>query len=209
MTYKTGDAWEGEQPYADEWRKLEKAKKENEALIASYKNPVTGYGGFSYTPTSQGVLPKGLGAGYGQAASYILGGSQGAQEQLRQQYEAMLRSRTGGAGLAYGNTMQRGGNALAGQGLSPVLTQLLLGGQRSQLIGQMGAATGGAEADYHGALAELAKGTGTELAGLKQNEIGSSLNYLVGKQAIDASKPDAMTQLLGIATGAAGLKKLS
>lgn len=213
MTYSTGDvnegnSWDAGGSQAQAYRNLQKKQQEVDALLKSYSNPQTGFGGFSYAPSSTSVLPKGLGAGYGQAASYILGGSQGAQEQLRQQYEAMLRSRSGGYGMAYSNQMQRGQSALAGQGVSPQLANLLLGGQRASLLGQMSSGIGADEAQYHSSLGELYKGTGTELAGLKTGEIGNALNYMVGKQAIDASKPDALTQLIGLATGAAGIKKV-
>lgn len=190
-----------------QWSNLQNRQSQIEGLLASYKNPTTGFGGFGYTP-SAGVLPHNLGQGYGQAAGYILGGSQGAQEQLRQQYESMLRSRTGGYGMAYGNAMQRGGNALAGQGVSPQLANMLLGGQRASLLGQMSSGIGQDEANYHGQLADLYKGTGTELAGLKQNEVGTSLSYLTGQSAIQASKPSGIEQLAGLAGLLGGLKGL-
>ena len=183
-----------------QWSNLQNQKAQTDALLASYSKPQTGFGGFSYTPTSTNVLPKQLGMGYGQAAGYILGGSQGAQEQLRQQYESMLRSRTGGAAVGYGNLMQRGGNSLASQGVSPQLSGLLLGGQRSDILGKMAAGIGGDEATYHSQLADLMKGTGTELAGLKTNEIGSTLNYLVGQaSAKAASSGSGMQDLAGLA----------
>ena len=195
-----GNSWDPNN-LGSEWQRLQKSKAENEKLMASFQHPQTGYGGFSYTPSSAGVLPKGLGYGYGQAAGYILGGSQGAAEQTRLKYESMLRARTGGIGMAYGNQMQRGGNALAGQGISPILQQLLMHGQRSNALGQMASGAGEAESEYHGTLADLAKGTGTELAGLKTSELGSTLNYLVGRDSSNAAKSgQGLESIAGIAS---------
>ena len=189
-----------------DYLRLRDQQKEIDDLIASYTKPATGFGGFSYAPAGKSPLPNRLGQGYNQAANYILGGSQGAQEQLRQQYESMLRSRSGGIGSAFGQAMQRGGAGLAGQGVSPQLQQLLMGGQKSNLLASFGEGVGADEADYHSSLAGLIKGTGTELAGLKTKELSDALNYIVGKASADASKADPFSTALNLATGIAGLK---
>jgi hypothetical protein len=206
--FGSGDSESGLQSQSYQYTALQEQKKAIEDMLNSYKNPAAGFGGFGYSTTSGNIFPKQLGQGYQQAAGFILGGSQGAQEQLRQQYESMLRARTGGAALAYGNAMQQGGGSLAGQGVSPQLARLLLGGQRSSLLGQMSQGIGQDESAYHSALAELMKGTGTELAGLKQNEVGSALDYLTGQKAISASKPSGLTELTNLLSAGAGIAKL-
>ena len=197
----------GDTSHADYMHQL-KMQEEIDALIASYTHPATGFGGYGYSPTGKSPLPNHLGGGYQQAAGFIMRGSQGAQEEMRQSYESMLRSKSGAVGAGYGSTMQRSGAGLAGQGVSPQLAQLLLGGQRSNLLSSFGQTLGQDEAGYHSALAELMKGTGTELAGLKTKELGDTLNYLVGKASADAAGADPLAGFANLLQGAGAATKM-
>jgi len=190
------------------YQALQAQQKQLKDQLAALANAHTGFGPFGYQSSSQGILPQGLGAGYGQAANFIMGGSQSAAEQARMGYEAQLRSRTGGAGLGYQQLMQRGGAGLAGQGVSAPLQQLLLRGQSAGILGQMSQGMGADEAAFHEQLAQLLKGTGTELAGLKVNEVGNSLSYLTGKSAADAARPTGISQIAQLLGGVGSLAHL-
>lgn len=163
------------------------------------------YHGLGYTPSSFGGVPSGMSQAYGAAGQSLLKGSQGAEEELRKKYEAMLRARAGGLGMAYDQQMRSAGNQFAGAGISPELLGLVQGGYKANYLGQLGSSMGDLGSDLHGTLAELLKGTGTELAGLKQNEAASALNYLVGKASADAAQPSGISSIANLLGGIAGV----
>ena len=209
LQYRMQGGFEGGNGDFQQWKDLEDKKKALDAQLAQASAPAGSLGGYKYNTTAGSLLPNNLASGYGEASGFIARGSQNADEELRKQYESMLRARSGGIGMAYGNAMQRTGSSLAGQGVSPMLSSTLMGGQRANMLGQMAQGMGGDEANYHSHLAQLMKGTGTELAGLKTQELGSTLNYLVGKAGADAAgKTDPLADLGGLLGGIGSLGSL-
>lgn len=183
---------------AAEWEKLHQKYVKQ----LNTQQPSAQFHGMGYSPMAPGTgVPLPISQGYGQAGQYILRGSVDAEEELRKKYEAMLRSRAGAMGMARAEASKSVGNQLHGAGISPELMGIVKSGQDESYLSRLGAALGEPEADLHGTLAELFKGTGTELAGLKQNESGSALNYLVGKAGVDAAgKSSAAEDIASVAS---------
>lgn len=151
---------------------------------------VGGFGNFNY----QGLgganavipgLPGGIqnGNGYAAAAQSILTGSQGAQDALLKAYRAQYQQRAEGIAGAQGEQADRLGAQASSQGISPDLIQRMLLGSNADTQRQIGAARGEGQSDYFNSLAELLKGTGTELAGLKENELQQFIQGYIASKA--------------------------
>lgn len=151
---------------------------------------VGGFGNFNY----QGLgganavipgLPGGIqnGNGYAAAAQSILTGSQGAQDALLKAYRAQYQQRAEGIAGAQAEQADRLGAQASSQGISPDLIQRMLLGSNADTQRQIGAARGEGEVDYGTALAELLKGTGTELAGLKESELQQFIQAYIASKA--------------------------
>jgi hypothetical protein len=163
------------------------------------------YGGMNYQQTGGGSTglpgvftgPQGLGS----EAQFILQGSSGAEAALRRGYEAMLREQAGSSAEASMEEGRRSGAALGAAGVSPTLAGLIGGQRQVQAQGQVGQQMGGVTSSFESALAELAKGTASELAGVKQHEVGSLLDAYVGlKGAKMAGKGSGLADIASIAS---------
>lgn len=172
---------------------------------------VGGFGGFNY----QGLggananipgVPGGIqnGNGYAAAAQSILTGSQGAQDALMKAYRSQYQQRAEGIAGAQSEMADRLGAQSSAQGISPDLIQRMLLGSSADTQRQLGAAKGESEMDFGTALAELLKGTGTELAGLKQNEIATLIQAYVASKARSAGQKAAFTGAVGNVAGLGG-----
>lgn len=164
---------------------------------------VSGYGGYQFTdPTNGGLGPAKY--QYGQAANYLLQGSQGAQGEIMKGFESLYRHRAEGIAGAQQEFSNRLGGETAAQGLSPELARRMQFAGQQQAQAQIGSAYGEADAGMHNQLAELMKGTGVELANLKRDQISQILNAYLAKKARKASESGGITSLLSGGLGLAG-----
>lgn len=179
----------------------------NQKLVTQLKalTAGSGYGGIKFSPNAWGGLPGGLKGerGYAGAANAIFAGSRGADDEIRQGYDAILRQRAEGltSGLA---DRERSFNAQAGaSGYSPDLAARMSysGGMADRA--KYGADAAGDEVHLHEDLAKLLKGTGTEIAGLKQEEIGTILSAIYGDKAAHAAKGNGIADIASL-VGAVG-----
>lgn len=166
-----------------------------------------GYGGLGYSPLTgvKGLPEQFFGPqGYGGAAQDILKGSVNADRELHDAYSAILRHKSEGIFGGLGMETDRASSQAEAAGYSPELARMANNQRGALAQQQFGEAAGGAASDLHTGLAELMKGTGTELAGLKQYELGSVLNALVGQQTAAAASKGAGANAFGSLLGGAG-----
>lgn len=180
-------------------------------MVNSTPPQVGGFGGQTYQPLGghnaniPGV-PGGIqnANGFGAAAQSILTGSQGAQEALINAYRSQYQQRAEGIAGAQGERADQLGATESAQGMSPDLIQRMLLGSGAQTQRDIGAARGEGDLNLGTSLAELFKGTGTELAGLKMNEIQQLIQAYVASKSRAAAGKAATMQMIGAAAGAAG-----
>lgn len=172
---------------------------------------VGGFGSLNYQPLGGPAanipgFPAGIqnANGFGAAAQSILTGSAGAQQSLIDAYRSQYQQRAEGIASAQGENADRLGAQSASQGISPDLVQRMLLGSNAQTQRDIGAARGDSDLNLGMSISELMKGTGTELAGLKLNEIQTLLQAYLASKARSAANKSAGIQALGSAAGLAG-----
>jgi hypothetical protein len=136
-------------------------------------------------------------SGFAQSQRYITQGSGQAKDLLRQAYENAFAARVAGAAGAIGGSQRAYGAQVAGQGLSPDVAQRMLAERRAGYMQDLEGARGELSSNLGQNLAELQKGTGTELAGLNRDMTAALANYR-------ASVYGSQLGLLGGIIGAAG-----
>jgi len=177
--------------------------------LGGYAGHVGGFGGFGYDPLTTGHgapagFPAGLQGsnGFAGAANSIMQGSAQAEDQLRRSYEAMFRHRANAAVQGYGQMEQRMGAQNAAQGLSLEAIQRNQLAMQPQVMAQVGEARAQSDAGLGQDLAQLYKGTGTELTSLKLNEIGTLLQAYNARKARKAASGAATMDFAGNLVGA-------
>lgn len=155
-----------------------------------------GIGGAGGHGTSGGINT--LKALMDPAFSDVLGGTKSAEEQLRSAYEGQFRQRVGGLVGGYQDQASHLGAQGASQGLSGDVVQRMLTGQGAQLQSQIGQARGESQFGLGTDLAQLLKGTGSEMAGLHMNEAAVLANYMAALKGAKA------TQQAGLVSGIGG-----
>lgn len=158
------------------------------------------WGGFNFqtTPTSGTSLGSQAFAGpqgIGSEAQFILQGSSGAEAALRRGYEMMLREQAGNVAGAQFEDQRRTRASLTSGGISPMLATLIARGRGARAQQDYGGAVASAGSDYETNLASLEKGTGTELAGARQYDLGMLLKAKMGRDAAVAAEPSGLTQI--------------
>ena len=184
-----------------------KAKQDNSLLNQAKASAGEQYGFDVGAAGIYGVpdaMPKGLALGkYGLPAvyGYITQGSQQAQGSLMDAYRSAYAQRAAGIAGSYGLQMDQLASDMAGQGLSADIVRRMRAGQQGATLQQLGEAQGQAANEYYTSLAQLQKGTGTELAAAKQAEIEQLLAPHIAKISGDASikagKAEGRGALLG------------
>jgi len=156
------------------------------------------------------AMPKGLALGkYGLPAvyGYITEGSKQAQGSLMDAYRQAYAQRAAGIAGSYGLQMDQLTSEMQGQGLSTDIVRRMRAGQQGSALQQMGEAQAGAASEYYTSLAQLQKGTGTELAAAKQAEVEQLLAphiaKISGDAAVKAGKAQGRGSLLGGLLGGA------
>jgi hypothetical protein len=178
-------------------------------------NPVTSptfsvdggdFGSYSSLPgldlEHYGVLPQ-QNIGFANAARSILGGSQRAQKSLQSQYAEQYRHAAEGVAAGQSEYRNRMGGEVAAQGYSPDLVRRMLLGSDRQSQAQIGALHGEAQAGYFRDLAQLQKGTATEMAGLQTDELQMVVEAYNAKKGIGAAADAGKTGAIGSGIGAA------
>jgi hypothetical protein len=150
-------------------------------------NPV-GFGyGYSQPQNAYG-FPQGFEQALGQAAGYVGQGSQRAADYLTRGYEDAFRMKNEAISGGMNERRRRLGAEVGAQGLSPEMLRrqlFVLDAEDRAQLGELFAESGmGLNTD----LAELAKGTGTELAGMKQDELSLLLEMAFGAKARKAAR---------------------
>jgi hypothetical protein len=191
-----------------------KAKQDNSLLNQAKASAGEQYGFDVGAAGIYGVpdaMPKGLALGkYGLPAvyGYITQGSQQAQGSLMDAYRSAYAQRAAGIAGSYGLQMDQLASDMAGQGLSADIVRRMRAGQQGATLQQLGEAQGQAANEYYTSLAQLQKGTGTELAAAKQAEIEQLLAphiaKISGDAAIKAGKAQGKGSLLGGLIGGIG-----
>lgn len=155
------------------------------------------------------AMPQGLALGkYGLPAiyGYITKGSEQAQQSLMSAYRQAYAQRAAGIAGSYGLQMDQLQSEMLGQGMSADVARRIAAGQRGSALQQLGEAQAGAAGEYYTSLAQLQKGTGTELAAAKQAEIEQMLAphiaEISGQYTAKAGKAQGMGSLLGGIAGA-------
>lgn len=149
-------------------------------------------------------MPKGLALGqYGLPAiyGYITQGSQQAQGSLMDAYRSAYAQRAAGIAGSYGLQMDQLASDMAGQGLSADIVRRMRAGQQGATLQQLGEAQGQAANEYYTSLAQLQKGTGTELAAAKQAEVEQLLAPHIAQISGDATRAAGRAQGRGALLG--------
>lgn len=164
--------------------------------------PASGsFGGMSYQPNVGKQFLQQL---FGQAGEFVTAGSRGAEGLLRDAYDKLFTTRAEGI-VGGQRQFERGLGALsASQGYSPEMTGLLSESARAESIRGLGEARAQGESELDMLLAELLKGTGTELAGLSIAEAQSVLQNFLASKARSIARKGQKYDLWGAAIGAAG-----
>lgn len=151
---------------------------------------------FGGTPTSKANWIK---EGYAPAFGEIRGGTAAASDLLRRGYEAQFRGAAEGAVGGFDEMSSRIGAEGASNGLSPDVLQRLLYSSGMDLQSHLGELRGASEFGLDTDLAELLKGTGTELAGLTRDQLATMANYMAALKGAKA------TERAGLFGGVGGL----
>lgn len=177
--------------------------------LGGYQGPQGGFEGFSYDPITGGAAPQGLApglqgrSGFAAAAAAILGGSRAAEGHLRMAYRGLFARRAAGALGARAEAARRLGFDSGAMGLSGGLARRIGFEQDAETIRYLGEAAGESTYGYHSDMSELAKGTGGELAGLKEREIGLINQSYWARKGIKQQNQQAWMGLAGDVIGGA------
>jgi len=135
--------------------------------------------------------------GFDTAEGYLRQGTSTAADYLRQGYEDLFRSRAQGMIGGFGEAQSRYGAQAASQGLSPDVVQRMMFAPGQELQANLGGLQGEASSGLAFDLAKLFKGTGSELAGLTQEEVAMKLNKQIAKNAASSMETSGIYQGLG------------
>lgn len=166
--------------------------------------PGSGYESLKFltlAPNSSYGYFQPLAEGYANAARNILEGSQGARAELTKSYEEAYRHAAEGIAGAQHEYGDRLSGEAASQGYSPELIRRMLFGADRSAQAQIGSVYGQTQAGLHSDLAQLFKGTGTELVGLERDQMSQILQAYLAKKAREESRKAG---LLGFTGGALG-----
>ena len=141
-------------------------------------------------------------SGFRPAYQFITGGSQAAGGLLRQGYEDAYRARAAGFAGQQAEEGRTLGAQVSSQGLSPDAAMRLMAENRYSRLGQLAASRSQYATDLNTGLAELSKGTGTELAGLSSQEAAVMANYQAALKGAKAAKQGATDAGIASITGA-------
>lgn len=166
-----------------------------------------GFGGLSFTAQAPGEVHAGYSnAAAGSvrdAASAILGSSEATQGELQRAYTGMFMARALGSRNAFQQNEQRLGGEEFASGMSPELARLGRFSRESSLESTIAGNQAESDFGYHHDLAELIKGTGTEIAGLDMTQAGWLQQALLAKKARKANTEAGYIGLAGSALGSA------
>lgn len=177
--------------------------------LGGYQGTVGGYGDFGYDPLTGNAAPKGLPpgfqgrSGFAGAAGAIIGGSRAAEQHLNVAYRDLFAKRALGALGARQESARRLGYEGRAMGLSGGLARRIGFEEDADTIRYIGEAAAEAEFGRETDLAELAKGTGSELAGLKLHELGFGMQAYLARKGLKANERNAYLGLGGDLLGAA------
>lgn len=149
-------------------------------------------------------IPEGAKGSHTQAASYLLQGAQGAEQNLIKSYEMAYRGQAQGMAAAQREMDDRMGGEVASQGYSPDMVRRMIAPGKAQTQAQIGAAYGQSQAGLYQELAELTKGLGVELADLKGEQLQFIMQAYLAKKARKAAQDSAWMGLAGGVAGAIG-----
>ena len=146
-------------------------------------------------------MPAGLqgSSGYQGAAGSIIQGSVEAEKMMRKAAAYDYAHRAGGLGRGFSDYRGSLTGNLQSQGMSPDIVQKQLYGARANAMGAIGEAGAQTQGSLYQSLAELYKGTGTELAGLKLHEMGQILQMFAAYKARKQNATNSLYQLGGTA----------
>lgn len=177
--------------------------------LGGYARDVGGYGSFGYSPITGSAAPQGLPAGlqgrngYAGAAATIIGGSRAAEESLQQGYRALFAKRALGVVGARQESQRRLVSDRRPMGLSGGLSRRIGLEQDTDSIRHLGEAGADADFGFFQSRAELQKGTATELAGLKERELGTSLSAYIARKARKQAATQGWIDFAGNVIGSA------
>lgn len=124
-------------------------------------------------------------------------GTATAADYLRRGYEDLFRSRAQGMIGGFGEAQSRYGAQAASQGLSPDVLQRMMFAPGQELQANLGQAQGEASSGLSFDLAKLYKGTGSEFAGLTEEELALKLNKQIAKNAASSMETSGIYSGLG------------
>lgn len=165
-------------------------------------------GGFGYAPLND--WPSGFPAGlsgpnaYPAAANFLLEGSGQAQKTIRQGYEDAYVSRIQGIAGAQNEMNSRMGAEAAAGGYSPDLIRKMMFSSNAGSLANIGAAKSEFAIPEANTLSQLQLGTGTELAGLKKNEIDAIIQAYEAQQGLLSAESAGNKALGGSVLGLFG-----
>jgi hypothetical protein len=137
------------------------------------------------------------------AYGYVKDASKGAGELVRSGYEDMFKARAGAAVGGFDEQQSRLMANAAQSGLSPDVLQRMLYAPGMQVQNQIGQARAETQGGMNFDLAQLMKGTGSELAGLSEEEANMKMNLYAQKRGEKMAGWGMAGGLLGTAAGAA------
>lgn len=143
-----------------------------------------------------------------QQRGYVTGATGQAQQSLMEGFRQAYAQRAAGIAGSYGLQADQLLSEMASQGLDPGIVRRMLAQQKGSSLQQLGEAQGAGAADYYNTLAQLQKGTGTELAAISQAEteqyLAPQIARLSGEYAVKAGKAQGKGSLLGGLLGGLG-----
>lgn len=167
-------------------------------FISWYNNVSKGASGPSYSgPKGTSFIGQGMKPAYG----FVTGGSGAAAGLLRQGYEDAFRARAAGYAGEQGELERAAGAAASSQGLNPEVARRMLSEQKARGLQGLAGARGELSLGLNTDLASLAKGTGTELAGLKLAELTNVADYSAASKGAKAAKSAGVIGGIGSAIG--------
>ncbi len=156
-----------------------------------------GYRGLAFDQGSEGGVLGRIMERYGNASTNVLQGSRQAEDLLRGAYDDLFTTRAEGI-VGQRQSFDRSLENLArSQGYSQSLVDMLSEQAGFQTQGLLSEARSATQGDLGRYLAQLTKGTATEIAGLEQSAAQSLLEKDLGMVAADAARDAADKDLLG------------
>lgn len=177
--------------------------------LHGYSGQVQGQHGLSYTPITGGAAPQGMppglqgSSGYAAVAGSIMGGTAEAEKMLRKAAAYDYAHRSGGLMRAFQDYQGDLTGDITAQGMSPDVVKRMVSGRRADTLSRMGEAGAVTQSSLYAALAELMKGTGSELADLKMNEIDRIFQMFAARKARKQASKNANMSFLGDVAGLA------